>query len=134
LPFCQIVLTSRKPASVQYPKELTTLGDHLKKRRLDLRLTQREVARRLGTNKNTIRNWERNRGRPVLRFMPGILQFLGYVPACLEGKTLGERIVAARRVQGLSQRKLAAMLGIDPDTLAKWEREEREPGKGELDN
>ena len=60
LPFCHVRLTARKPSPAAYPKEMKTLGDHLRKRRLDLGLLQREVADRLGVTKDTIHNWESN--------------------------------------------------------------------------
>jgi hypothetical protein len=46
LPFCKIVLKAKKPASALYPKKLNTLGDHLRRKRLDLKLFQKEVARK----------------------------------------------------------------------------------------
>jgi transcriptional regulator with XRE-family HTH domain len=57
---------------------LKTLGDHLRKRRLDLGLLQREVAQKLQVNQMTICNWEINRTSPQLRFIPRIITFLGY--------------------------------------------------------
>jgi hypothetical protein len=43
LPFCQITLKALKPKGSEYPKELKTFGDHLRKKRLDLRLLRKEV-------------------------------------------------------------------------------------------
>jgi hypothetical protein len=40
LHFCEVTLTAKKPLSEAYPKTLKTLGDHLRKRRLDLNLFQ----------------------------------------------------------------------------------------------
>jgi len=42
------------------PEKLETLGDHLLRRRLALKLLQRQVAAQLGVNKATIHNWECN--------------------------------------------------------------------------
>ena len=62
LPFCHVRLKSPKPhPNSRYPKELNTLGDHLRKRRLDLDLVQKDVNRILGVDKTTITNWENNR-------------------------------------------------------------------------
>src|ERR1700720_743605 len=44
LPFCHLRLSTQKPKSSVYPKELKTLGDHIRRRRLDLGLLQRQVA------------------------------------------------------------------------------------------
>jgi transcriptional regulator with XRE-family HTH domain len=105
---------------------LRTLGDHLRQRRLDLGLLQREVAKRLGADHCTITNWELNRTTPALRFLPGIVWFLGYTPWRADG-SIGERLVAFRRGRGMSQTVLACLLGVDPGTLSRWERGRRVP-------
>jgi DNA-binding XRE family transcriptional regulator len=79
-----------------------TIGDHLRKRRLDVGLLQRELAERLGVDETTVTNWELNRTAPALRFLPGIVRFLGYVLRAAEN-TLGERLLGFRRERGLSQ-------------------------------
>ncbi|MBI2369480.1 MAG: helix-turn-helix transcriptional regulator, partial [Deltaproteobacteria bacterium] len=56
------------------------MGDHLRKRRLDLRLLQRQVAPRLGAAEATITSWETNQATPSVRFLPAIIRFLGYDP------------------------------------------------------
>jgi len=43
-------------------------------------LLQREVAERLGVAEAMVTNWELSRTNPALRFLPGILNFLGGVP------------------------------------------------------
>ena len=92
-------------------------------------LLQREVAGRLGVHKDTIYNWEGNRKSPQLRFVPRIIAFLGYVPEYTTPRTLGERILIARRLLGLTQKELARWLGIDPSTLGRWERNEGKPSR-----
>ena len=63
-----------------YPEHPKSLGEHLKKRRLDLGLLQREVATWLGVNGWTVGNWENGKTQPARRFTPKIVQFLGYDP------------------------------------------------------
>jgi transcriptional regulator with XRE-family HTH domain len=58
--------------------------------------------------------------------MPAIIRFLRYNPLP-EGKTWGERLLRQRTMLGLSQKAVAGRLGVDPSTLAKWERGEGEP-------
>ena len=41
------------------PNEPKTLGERLKKRRLELHLFQKDVAKLIGTDTATIQNWER---------------------------------------------------------------------------
>jgi helix-turn-helix protein len=56
-------------------------------------------------------------------FLAAILRFLGYDPRP-EPETLGGRIRAAREAEGLSEEALARQLGLDPGTVAAWERDE----------
>ena len=64
-----------------YPKQLRTVGDHLRKKRLELGLLQKQVAEQLGVDETTIYKWENHRSAPVIRVLPKIIQFLGYVPS-----------------------------------------------------
>jgi transcriptional regulator with XRE-family HTH domain len=73
-------LSTRKPENPAYPKALRTLGDHLRKRRLDLGLLQREAAARIGCSVSAVNNWERNRTQPRVSLVPAIIAFLGCVP------------------------------------------------------
>jgi transcriptional regulator with XRE-family HTH domain len=57
-----------------------TLGEHLRKRRMDLGITQKEAARRLEVDQWTVINWERGRTRPARRALPRIARFLGSDP------------------------------------------------------
>jgi len=126
LPFCHVTLRGQKPLPKAYPRALCTIGDHLRKRRLDLGLLQREVAERLGVNEATVTNWELNRTSPALWFLPAIVRCLGYVPWSADG-SIGQRLLSYRRERGLSQSALARLLGIDPGTLGRWERGLRVP-------
>ena len=128
-PFCHLTLNSKKPLSIQYPTELKTIGDHLRKKRLDLGLLQREVADRIGAMKDSVYLWEANRVAPTLPFLPKIIELLGYCPYDPDW-TPGARLTWIRGFLGLSQEAMARRLGVDPGTLARWEREEREPKGG----
>jgi DNA-binding XRE family transcriptional regulator len=55
-----------------------TVGDHILKRRLALKMLQRDVAEQLGVDKTSIFNWEANTSAPEIRYMPVIIDFLGY--------------------------------------------------------
>jgi len=121
LPFCHRRISCKKPKDCAYPKELLSLGDHLRKHRLDQGLLQKEVAERLGVDEATVFNWEKNRNQPALAHIPRIIRFLGYNPLVEEG-SLGKRLKQYRKVHGISQKDLARRLGVDPGTLAQWER------------
>jgi transcriptional regulator with XRE-family HTH domain len=91
-----------------------------------LRLLQRQVAEQIGVTKATVHNWETNHSSPSFRDMPAIIRFLGYdpIPASTEWAA---RLVQARTRLGLSQKESAYRIGVDPSTLARWERGDREP-------
>lgn len=100
---------------------------------MDLKLTQKEVAERIGVDKTTIQFWENIRVKPSLRFLPRIIEFLGNNPLETTPASLGEEIAAFRKHHGLSQRKLAYFVGIDPATIGAWEKGENRPMKRNLE-
>jgi transcriptional regulator with XRE-family HTH domain len=115
-----LTLTAKKPSKIhQNPK---TLGDHIKKRRLELRLFQAQVGKILGVTESTVTNWEKNRSNPTLRPMPKIIRFLGYDPMPADSAHLGEKLLKYRRSHGISQREMAKRIGIDPTTLSRLEK------------
>ncbi len=119
----------RKPPS--YPKELVTLGDQIRARRLDLELEQKEVAPRLGVSTATLLNWELNKRETEIRWYPRIMAFLGYCPVQYP-KTFGERLRLLRTHRGLSISEFANILQVDPGTLANWEHDRRTPQRWPL--
>ena len=125
LPCCHVTLNASRPVDRSYPAKLKTIGDHLRKRRLDFELLQKEVAKQIGVTTCTIQYWETNRVSPAIRFIPGINQFLGYDGnASGPSKSLGERIKLRRARLGLSRKKLAYLLAIDASNLPGWESDE----------
>ena len=101
----------------------------MRKKRLDLKLLQKDVAKRIGVNEATIWNWENDWSSPSLHYIPKIIEFLGYIPDCIKPKNLGKKIVIYRKLLGITQKELARHLGIDPTTLGRWERGESKPSK-----
>ena len=95
-----------------------TLGEALKKRRLDLGLLQREVADLLGVNTNTVTNWEVRRHSPSLTWSRKLNAFLGKSqwPITPGGppQTLGAAIRQRRLEQGPQQKDLTPLLGVKP--------------------
>ena len=105
-----------------YPKKLKILGDHIRARRLDLGLLQKDVAEIIGVTTDTITNWEKNRTKPMYWHYPRITEFLGYCPF-ERLNYIGERLRRNRFYQGLSQDEMAQRLGTDPRTLSRNERQ-----------
>lgn len=117
LPICNIQLKAKKPINKAYPKELITYGDHLRKKRLDLNLSQPQVAKIINVTTESITNWELNRNTPNLIQIPRIISFLGYIP------DINENPIKKYRIEkGISQKELAKILEIDPTTLSRIER------------
>jgi transcriptional regulator with XRE-family HTH domain len=106
--------------------KVETASDHIRRRRLTLKLLQRQVAEQLGVDKGSVYNWEGNRAKPDLKYMPTIIRFLGYNPLPPSDEW-ADRLVQCRTALGLSQKESAHRIGVDPCTLARWERGERDP-------
>ena len=64
-----------------YPKQLSTIGDHIRKRRLDLKLFQRELAEMVGVHDVDVCKWENNKVMIPESCQEKIIAFLGYNPA-----------------------------------------------------
>ena len=120
MPIWNIVFKAKRPNRKPYPKELATYGDHLRKKRLDLNLTQPQVAKIIYVTTDCITNWELNRNTPDIIYIPKIISFLGYTPDANENPIKKYRIE-----RGISQKEMAEILEIDPTTLSRIER-----GKG----
>jgi len=105
------------------------IGDHIRKRRVELKLLQKDVAKLLGVKKESIYNWENNHNSPKIYLLPKIIEFLGYIPFELSTKTTAERTLYYRKVHGLSQEKLAELLSVDESTIRNWESGKHRPSK-----
>jgi transcriptional regulator with XRE-family HTH domain len=108
--FCHLTLKALKPLAPEYTQELRTLGDHLRRERLKRGLLQREAAQKIGVTVMTVNGWEVGRAEPKVSYIPAILGFLGYDPFP-EVTSLGERLRQERERRGLTQHKLARLLG-----------------------
>ena len=116
--FVPITLKTLKPKETDF--EPQTLGEHVRKRRLELGLTQKQAADRLGVNAWTVLNWEKDHTEPPIESIPAILQFLAYDPFP-EPKNISERLLAKRRAMGWSIKEAARQLGVDEGTWRDWE-------------
>ena len=102
------------------------MGNHLRQRRLDLKLLQKDVGQRIGGSVSDVWNWENNRAIPAVKFIPVIIAFLGYNPLP-KPVALQEQLVWFRKGKGWTQKVFAEVLGVNQSTLAGWERGERTP-------
>ncbi len=98
-----------------------------------MKLTKRQLSLRLNVDDVTIYLWEKNRVKPSLAQIPKIIEFLSRDPFEKKTENLVEKIREYRRVHGLTQKKLAHLLGIDPSTVSHWEKGGNCPQKRLLD-
>lgn len=115
----------RKPKAVYVSEPPSTLGDHIRKKRMEKRLFQTEVERLFNVTPACITYWENNRNEPQVQYYPSIIEFLGYFPFNLDTSTFMGRVKAYRYANGLSQERFAKMMRVDPATVNRWEE-----GKG----
>ncbi len=105
---------------------LVTIGDHIRKRRRELGLTQRAAAARIGVCRDALAQWEARPKEPDVSLMPGIIDFLGYNPLP-EPNSFRELLRYARRTLGLKQREMAALLSVPIGTFNAWEQDKYLP-------
>ncbi len=106
-----MVQTVKKPPVSGFPWYPKTLGQHLLKKRLELGLTQVEVARKLNLGLQTISHWESEDNIPSIYHYPAIINFLGYYPFRMD-ETEGGKIKKFRFEHGLSKKNFAKLLKI----------------------
>ena len=62
-----------------YPANPVTIGEHIRKKRMDDSVLQYEIAEIIGVSVATIWNWEHG-SEPDVKHVPSIIKYLGYVP------------------------------------------------------
>jgi len=128
LPFCHVTLRGQKPLPPGYPTHPKTLGDHLRKQRLDLGISQRELGGRLGVSKASVEHWERNQVKPSRTLAIELLAFLG-LPVPPPVTSLARRLMAFRRSRRLTHGQVARLLGVHMRTVIRWETGRTTPAK-----
>ena len=130
--FVNLTLRCKRPINPAYPTNLNTLGDHLRKVRLDRGLSQPQVAKLLKVTTDTVTGWELNRHQPPARLAKGIIKFLGYMPLKDQDVSLGKKLHFARQLSGKTQEQVANRIGCDESNLRQIELDKRKPGKRTL--
>jgi transcriptional regulator with XRE-family HTH domain len=118
LPFGPITLKSLK--LVSYEEDPKALCDHLRRRRNDCGLHQRQAADQMAESEWTYANWENGRTTPGAVIYRRIVEFLGYYPHPTP-RTLGDRLRKLRRCHGLTSRQAAQLADVDHQTFLMWE-------------
>ena len=129
-----------------YPQKINTLGDLLRRTRMDLDLEVKQLAKQLGVCEQAVINLEMNRSKSRPHILKSVVSFLkphlnGSIPEddfwtlCFkndkfypkEQNTLGEKLRATRMQNFLSIKQLAKQLKVDPSSIHNWENEKHRP-------
>jgi DNA-binding XRE family transcriptional regulator len=102
----------------EFSGEPVTLGDHLRRRRLELGLYQKDIAEQIGVTASTIWNWEH--GWSIdWRYLPRVINFLGFNPIPCPENPL-EQLAWYKQVNGFTFEELGTEMDRDPEQLADW--------------
>lgn len=112
-----------------YPEKIETLGEHIRAARLERGQYLKHVGELIGVTMDTVLNWEQNYCSPAIAHYPKLMVYLGYcpLPQCAGNGHLGTQVRLHRVHRGLSIRAAACEIGVDPASLARWEKQENEP-------
>jgi len=134
---------------IPVPKEPTTIGGHLRKQRLQLKISQSEAAHRLQVSTVTLSRWECDRLYPTWSHWQRIIVYLGIDPftnpalgrpkgnesqtvaylSSSPANSLGQRIIARRLALRKSCTECAKELGVCVKTLHGWEAGRHRPSR-----
>jgi transcriptional regulator with XRE-family HTH domain len=113
--------TAKVLRAKDYSETPQTLGEHLKKRRRELGMLQRQAAAQMGIAAETLANWEKDKTRPVPSQFRALMEFLGYDPT-EASNSLSGRFDAKRRSLGVTLDQAAQYLGWDEGSLRRYLR------------
>jgi len=80
----------------------------------------------MGVTECCITNWELGHTEPEIGYIPAIIELIGYCPY-IPTADLTARLKTVRWAYGLTQEKLAKLMGVDESSLCGWERGEHHP-------
>ena len=109
---------SRTFTKIENPQ---SIGEHLKKRRQELQLRQRDVAKILGVSKESISDWETDETMMRAEYYPATITVLGYNPFLVDVLNLAERLKNYRKSHDLSQEAIGKLIGVNEGTILRWE-------------
>lgn len=127
VPFSELNTTVPLPDKRPFPKELQTVGNHIKQARLSRNMLIKDVIELLQIDRETLRGWELNLFEPHVSHYPLIISFLGYNPCTFETDSLAGKIKAYRYSNGLTQKQFGKLLCTDTSIVWQWESNGRVP-------
>jgi transcriptional regulator with XRE-family HTH domain len=114
--------TVRKPNVPQYNSNPQTIGEHIRKKRIESKLLQKVIADQFGVDEDTLTYWENGRSQPSMKYYPAIIAFLGYYPFDHETDSVAGKLKQIRYCHGLTFKECAKRLSISVDAAMRWER------------
>lgn len=110
----------KMPYKKLVPKHPQTLGEHILRRRIQLRLLQKDVAEQIGVIEDSITGWENGRSNPQIHFYPAIIAFLGYYPFGADTLTISGQIDFVRFTKGWSFARMGLEFNVNSTTVLGW--------------
>lgn len=130
LPFSGWMLRAPKPRALPrgYPKAAVTVGQRIRRLRMDLGLRQSDLADRLGCTARSVSAWERDVVTPKACQWPTLRAILGegIDPVAVD---LPAQLRAARLRLGLTQKQLANLVGLHERTIRNGEQGRFRPAR-----
>ncbi len=116
-----------------YPVNPKTIGEHIRKKRMDDIFMQSDIANIIGVSEGSIWNWE-NGTHPSVKCVPGIIKYLGYIPfeSPENGDTIG-RLRYFKLINGLTIKQLGKTMGRSHEQLTDWISGRTKPSKKNLE-
>ena len=127
MPFSELNTTIPLPDKRPFPKEVQTVGNHIKYARLSRNILIKDVCAFLKIDRETLRGWELGLFEPFVSHYPRIISFLGYNPCNFETDSLAGKIKAYRYEHGFSQMQLGELLQTKASVIWQWECNNRLP-------
>ncbi len=133
-----INLNDFKPS---YPKNPQTLGERIRKARMDKGLYAKELAKLIGIDEDTVINWEKDRNMPQYGDVRNLQDTLDLkLPAVLIYRdypsnpiTFSQKFRQKRLDLNLSQKEAAKKLGLEVTTIRRLECEKmKKPQKATM--
>ena len=118
LPYQKVV---RKPPRVPFPTSLDSLGDHIRRARLERGLLQRDVAKTVNVSEDSVTYWENGRAVPQIQHYSRIIAFLGYYPFSHETASIAGKLKQLRFRLGYSYGQCGEVFAVNASTIRAWE-------------
>jgi len=109
----------RKPRIHDYSLFPQTVGEHVRKVRIERDLSQLDVARLIGVSDESIYYWENARSVPQVQFYPAIIAFLGFYPFSHDTRTIAGKLQQLINCNGWTRAACAKTLQLDSGTIKR---------------